>query len=44
MTNCLTNQDEVAVGPLVDIILDKIHGDEFWVILDDLVVNVVNQR
>ena len=46
MANCVTNQGDRAegVGPLVDIILDKIHGDEFWVILDDLVVSVVNQR
>ena len=46
VANCVTNQGDqaVGVGPLVDIILNKIHGDEFWVILEDLVVSVVNQR
>ena len=46
VANCVTNQGDkaVGVGPLVDIILNKIHGEEFWVILDDLVVSVVNQR
>ena len=44
VANCVTSQDDTAVGPLVDIILDKIHGEEFWNILDDLVLNVINRR
>ena len=44
VADCVTNKDDTAVGPLVDIILDKIHGDEFWVIVEDLILNVINKR
>ena len=35
---------EVNLVPLVDTILDKIHGDKFWDVLEELVVYVVNKR
>ena len=42
--NSVTHLEEIDVSPLVNDILERIHGDKFWDILEELVVNVVNKR
>ena len=46
VTNCMANlgDSEVNLEPLVNTILERIHGDEFWDVLEELVVYVVNKR
>ena len=46
VTNCMANlgDSEVNLKPLVDTILERIHGDKFWDVLEELVVYVVNKR
>ena len=46
VTNCMANlgDSQVTLEPLVNTILERIHGDEFWDVLEELVVYVVNKR
>ena len=40
----VTHLEQMDVSSLVNNILESIHGDKFWDILEELVVNVVNKR